>query len=150
MYIIHVTSHYTKKDVVFTWCNLNSGSATLHDGICLLHYSDVIMGAMASQITLVSIVYSTVCSDTDQGKHQIFAALAFVRGIHRWPANSPHKGPVTRKIFPFDDVIMENAFWSKTSSLLLYLVLWLLIYWFHLALEYLHTQIWSCAGHDYI
>ena len=29
-----------------------------------------------------------------------------MRGIHRWQVNSPHKGPVTRKMFPFDDVIM--------------------------------------------
>ena len=29
-----------------------------------------------------------------------------MRGIHRWPVNSPHKGPVTRKMFPLDDVIM--------------------------------------------
>ena len=36
------------------------------------------------------------------------ASLAFVRGIHRWPVNSPHKGPVTRKMFPFDDVMMAN------------------------------------------
>ena len=34
------------------------------------------------------------------------ASLAFVQGIHRGPVNSPHKGPVTRKMFPFDDVIM--------------------------------------------
>ena len=70
------------------------------------HYSDVIMGAMASQITGVSIVFSTVCSGADQRKHQSSALLVFVRGIHRWPVNSPHKGPVTRKMFPFDDVIM--------------------------------------------
>ena len=31
-----------------------------------------------------------------------------MRGIHRWPVNSPHKGPVTRKMFPFDDVIMNK------------------------------------------
>ena len=43
-------------------------------------------------------------------KHQRSASLAFVRGIHRWPVNSPHKWPVTRKMFPFDDVIMENWF----------------------------------------
>ena len=72
------------------------------------HNSDV-MSAMASQITGVSIVYSTVCSDADQRKHQISASLAFVRGIHRWPVNSPHKEPVTRKMFPFDDVIMRDA-----------------------------------------
>ena len=40
-------------------------------------------------------------------KHQSSASLAFVRGIHRWPVNSPHKGPVTRKMSPF--VIMSSA-----------------------------------------
>ena len=30
-----------------------------------------------------------------------------LQGFHRWPVNSPHKGPVTRKMFPFDDVIRE-------------------------------------------
>ena len=70
------------------------------------HCSDVIISAMASQITSLTIVYSTVYSDADQRKHQSSASLAFVGGIHRWPVNSPHKGPVTRKIFPFDDVIM--------------------------------------------
>ena len=54
----------------------------------------------------VSIVCHTVCSDADQRKHQSSASLAFVRGIHRWPVDSPHKGPVTRKMFPYDDVIM--------------------------------------------
>ena len=64
------------------------------------------MGTIASQITRLTIVYSTVYSDADQRKHQSSASLAFVRGIHRGPMNSPHKGPVTRKMFPFDDVIM--------------------------------------------
>ena len=70
------------------------------------HYSDVIMSAVVSHITGVSIVYSTVCSVADQRKLQNSASLDFVRGIHRWPVNSPHKGPVTWKMFPFDDVIM--------------------------------------------
>ena len=70
------------------------------------HYGDVIKGAIASQITSLTIVYSTVYSDADQRKHHSFASLAFVWGIHRGPVNSPHKGPVTRKMFPFDDVIM--------------------------------------------
>ena len=70
------------------------------------HYGDVIMGAIASQITSLAIVYSTVYSDADRRKHQSSASLAFVWGIHRGPVNSPHKGPVTRKMFPFDDVIM--------------------------------------------
>ena len=66
----------------------------------------VIMSAMATQVTSLTIVYSTVYSGPDQRKHQSSAPLAFVRGIHRWPVNSPHKGPVTRKMFPFNDVIM--------------------------------------------
>ena len=65
-------------------------------GMARTHYSDVIMGVMASQITCLMIVYSTVYSGTDQRKHQISTSLAFVRGIHRWPVNSPHKGPVMR------------------------------------------------------
>ena len=71
------------------------------------HYSAIIMSAMASQITSVLSIYSHVCSGVDQRKHQSSASLAFVRGIHRWPVNSLHKGPVTREMFPFDDVIME-------------------------------------------
>ena len=64
------------------------------------------MGRIASQITSLTIVCTTVYSGADQRKHQSSASLAFVRGIHRRPVNSPHKWPVTRKIFPFDDVIM--------------------------------------------
>ena len=71
-----------------------------------VHYNDVIMGTMASHVTSLTIVYTTVNSGADQRKHQSSASLAFVWGIHWWPVNSPHKGPVTRKMFPFDDVIM--------------------------------------------
>ena len=66
-------------------------------------YGDVIMGAMTSQFTSLTIVYSTVYLGTDQRKHQSSASLAFVRGIHRWPVNSPQKRPITHKMFPFDD-----------------------------------------------
>ena len=62
------------------------------------HYNDAIMSAMASQITSLTTVYPTVYSGADQRKHQSYASLAFVRGIHRWPVNSPNKGPVTRKM----------------------------------------------------
>ena len=65
------------------------------------------MSMRASQITSLTIVYLTVYTSADQGKHQSSASLAFVRGIHRSPVNSPHKWPVTRKMFPFDDVIMD-------------------------------------------
>ena len=69
-------------------------------------------GHMVSQITSLTIVYSTFQSGANQRKYQSSASLAFVRGIHWWPVNSPHKGPVTRKMFPFDDVIMcTNQAW---------------------------------------
>ena len=68
------------------------------------HHNDVIMGVIASQIT-------SLYSDADQRKHQSSASLAFVRGIHRGLVNSPHKRPVTRKMFPFDDVIMNENLW---------------------------------------
>ena len=86
------------------------------------HYSDVIMGDIAHQITSIAIAYSNVYSGTDQRKHQSSASLAFVRGIHRRPVNSPHKWPVTRKIFPFDDVIMWNATVYRIQAMLLCIV----------------------------
>ena len=55
------------------------------------------MSAMSSQINSLTVVYSIVYLSADQRKHQSSALLAFVRGIHRWPVNPPHKGPVTRK-----------------------------------------------------
>ena len=102
------------------------------------HYSDVIMGMMASQITSLTIVYSSVCWDAYQRKHQSSASLAFVcgeftsdrwipltrkssaslafvRGIHRWPVNSPNKGPVMRKMFSFDDVTWHSG--SEVGSM---------------------------------
>ena len=79
------------------------------------HYHDVIMNTMASQITSPTIVYSTVYSGIDQRKYQSSASLALVRGIHRPPVNSPHKGPVTRKMFSSDDVIMSLS-WFVTGA----------------------------------
>ena len=92
--------------------NLNRKSQTSKDTAALLcwhnmelslHYNDATMSAMASQITSLTIVYSTVYSGADQRKHQTSASLAFVWGIHR----GPDKWPVTRRMFPFDDVIMD-------------------------------------------
>ena len=71
---------------------------------CCNHYSDIIMGSMAHQITSLTIIYSTVYSGTDQRKHQSSTSLAFAWGIDRWP----HKWPVTRKMFPFDYFIMNT------------------------------------------
>ena len=67
------------------------------------------MSVMMSEITGISFVYSTLCSGTDERKHQSSTSLAFVRGIHRWPGNSLHKGPVMLKMFPFDDFIMDKS-----------------------------------------
>ena len=80
------------------------------------------MGTIASQIISLTSVYSAV-SSADQRKHKTSAPLNLVRGIHQWPVNSPHKGPVTRKMFPFDDVIILTKFrsvhirdWDCTGS----------------------------------
>ena len=72
---------------------------------CLAHYTNVIMDSIASHITSLTIVYSTVYTGVDQRKHQSSASLAFVWRIHRGPVNSPHKGPVMRKMFPIYDGI---------------------------------------------
>ena len=69
-----------------------------------LHYNVIIMSAVSSQITSLTIVYSSIYSGADQRKHQSSASLAFVRGIHRWP--------VTRKMFPFDDAIIITVWLS--------------------------------------
>ena len=94
---------------LWRYCNANEVT-----GKWRKHYSDVIKGAMASQITEVSIIYSTVCSGAGQRKHQSSASFAFLRGIHRWSVNSPHKGPVT---LPFDDVIMAKVYFYISQRL---------------------------------
>ena len=70
--------------------------------LCQTHYSDIIISMMACQVTS----FSTVCTGADERKHQNSASLAFVRGIHQWLLDSPYKGPVTWKMFPFDDVVV--------------------------------------------
>ena len=73
--------------------------------------SDVIMNAMASQINSVSIVCSIICSGAGQRKHQSFASLAFVRGIHWRPVDASHKGPVTGKCFH-----LMTSSWLQTTG----------------------------------
>ena len=105
-----------------------------------LHYNDVIMDTMASQITSLTIVYSTVHSGVDQGKHQSSASLAFVRGIHRWPVNSPHKWPVTRTMFPFDDVIINFLI---RFTVCVHCVLWATELTDHNKLRHVFWQGWA-------
>ena len=88
------------------WCPALMFSLQLPRTICQ-HYNDTIVDVMTSQIASLTIIYSTVYSGSDQRKHQSSASLVFVRGFHRWPLNSPQKWPVTRKMFPFDDVNMK-------------------------------------------
>ena len=93
---------FTSKCTNLPFCILGKTGegAIVTPVMAIVHYNDVIMGAIASQITSLTIVYSTVYSDADQRKHRSSASLAFVRGIHRRPVNSPHKWPVARKCFP--------------------------------------------------
>ena len=96
---------------------------------------DVIMSAMVYQITNLTIVYSTVYSGVHQRKHQSSSSLVFVLGIHRWPVNSPHKGPVTRKMFPFDDVILFHRilqdYFTGTGTMQ-----WLPLCWWCYSVDY--------------
>ena len=64
-----------------------------------VHYADVIMTKMTSQITSLTVVYSTVYSDADQIKHQSSASLAFVWGIHRDRWIPRTKGQLRGKCF---------------------------------------------------
>ena len=86
------------------------GTYAFETFLAIDHYNDVIMGTIAFQIISLTIVYSTVYSDAD---HQSSASLAFVRVIHPGLVISPHKWPVTRKMFPFDDVIMYHEYLLK-------------------------------------
>ena len=113
------------------------------------------MGAIASQITSLTIVFSTVYLDTDQRKHQSSASLAFVRGIHRRPVNSPHKWPVTRKMFPFDGVIMSNVAHPrakpslKTMFTWVFDAIWLQWYiWWRRQMEIFSELLALCVGNS--
>ena len=88
-----------------------NGRAPIH------HYNDVIMSLMAYLIISLTIVYPSINSVTDQRKHQSSATLAFGQGIHRWPVNFQHKWPVTREIFPFDNVIILPTWINSNRSM---------------------------------
>ena len=100
---LHIQFNEGDPSVIIWW---NIRAPIFHNR----HYSDAI--AMATQITSFTILYSTVYSGADDRKHQRSASLAFEWGIHQWPVNSPHKWPVTRKMFPFDDVITVKSIYS--------------------------------------
>ena len=109
-----------------------------------LHYCDVIIVAVASQIT--SLTRLLTQPDADQRKHQSSASLAVVRGIHRGPVNSPHNGPVTGKMFPFDEVIMEWCMGPISTELnegVMNEHGWL-VYWYQERLQDLTSWVLPC------
>ena len=113
MKIITAATTQTKTSRLYLWTkHYNSGKHPLNT--TLNHYGDAIMSAKASQITSISTVCSAVCSCTHQRKHQGSASLT----CDRWPMDSPHKGPVTRKIFLLDDVIMMTIFVNYSTAII--------------------------------
>ena len=99
--------HDSRHGIYYVWEHF-LGAETFYSSIetKASHYNDAIMSAMVSLIPSLTVVYSPFIQCVDQRIHQSSASLAFERGIHWWPVNSPHKGPVTRKMLPFDDVII--------------------------------------------
>ena len=71
-----------------------------------VHYSDVIMSMKASQTPASRLFTQPFYFRHRSKKTSKLRVTGLCVGNHRWPVNSPHKRPVTRKIFPFDDVIM--------------------------------------------
>ena len=92
--------------------------------LCRQFFMPLIGTIWRQDSTSFTIVYSTVYSGTDERKHKSPASLAFVRGIHRSPVNSPHKGPVTRKMFPFDDVIMTRPCVRRSTLATAFVIQW--------------------------
>ena len=93
--IIFIKSHFLRVFGNFHWLVVSHAASVVDgsSGVVIAqpiycggyHYNDVIMGSTASQITSLTIVFSTVYSGADQRKHQSSASLAFVRWIHRAP-----------------------------------------------------------------
>ena len=116
----HICSWKLKSNVAMKieqnliWLPIGRGhqfcqNESYYEAIAWAHYNDVKMSTLASQITCLTIVYSTVYSRVDQWKYLSPVSLDFVGGIHRRPVNSPHKGSVTRKMLPLYDVIMAEV-----------------------------------------
>ena len=93
----------------------NLEQAVVHNG-ALHHYIGVTMTTVASQITSLTAVYSIVYWGADERKHQKLRVAGLCTGNSPGPVNSPHKGPVTRKMVPFHDFIMTKlAIWSFSA-----------------------------------
>ena len=95
--VINIFQSLKLKPMGIRHLSLSFCAEKLTNGIST-HYNDIIMSVMASQITSFTIVYSTIYAGTDQRKYQSSVSLAFVRGIHWWLVNSPHKGSNTENV----------------------------------------------------
>ena len=106
------------------------------------------MTVTASQITSALIACLNVCSGADLRQHQSSASLTFLRGIHRWLMNFPHKLSVTWKTFLFDDAIMCAIYGMPHVTL--EIVPWLLAIGSKMAQSIeSRTEIMSDAPHDH-
>ena len=106
-------SGFDRSDWSFNRIVWPLASSVLTCNYSLSHYSDVIVSAMASQITGAAIVDSTALFRRRSYETSKRLVTGLCEGIHQWPVNSPHKGSVTmlaQKMFPFDDVIMNEVF----------------------------------------
>ena len=97
-----------------------------HASFPLAHWAKFSLALVSGRALVFQsvFVYSIVHSGADQRKHQNSGSLAFVQGIHRWPVNSPHKWPVTRKMFSFDDITVEQTMetpmiWNAIAQLIM-------------------------------
>ena len=126
-------NHVNDSRLVVLQCGLlllDLAKTSSHASSAHWHYVEVIMSTMASQITSLTIVCLNYCPGAHQRKHQSSALMAFMWGIHRWPVNSSHKSPETRKMFPSDDVIMtlQNP---TIAPMPLTLTWWYQVKWSH-------------------
>ena len=121
----YMTFHYDQKSDIST--NIKTSNQIVHSELGyvhinvwgVFHYTDVIMSMIASQITSLAVVYSMVYSGADQRKTSKLRVTGLCAGNSPGPVKSPHKGPVTRKMFPFDDVIMYVRFCAAPLQLTL-------------------------------
>ena len=111
--------HYDMISYIYTYTKNNENRmSTSCQFLCLksttfdkdwFHYNDVIIGAMASQFTSLRLFTQPFINAQIKKKISKLRVTGLcVRGIHRWPMNSTHKGPVAPRMFPFDDVIMQS------------------------------------------
>ena len=116
-----------------------------------IHYGDVIMTTIASQITSLSVVYSIVYSDADQRKHQSSASLAFVWGIHRDRWIPRAKGQLRGKCFHLmtSSCYAQKYTWAERRTY--NKEIWCIMSWFRpftLLSYFLWLCVWVVPSHS--